>query len=153
MRDDAPADGSAFTEGSTEMDISKKICLVLMSGAVAAMTAGSSTSQETTSDPLSWHSGWFVKNMCYKDARTFARKALERHGFRAIYTPPNAVLGSNNTTIVEVSYAPAQTSYRPHDFANIHFTVTATSNSSSAAENGRNRVRESIVKTSYYDDC
>ncbi|MBF8189066.1 hypothetical protein ITP53_25690, partial [Nonomuraea sp. K274] len=48
------------------------------------------------------HSGWFAKEMCHRDARKFAASALNDNGYRTVYTPPNAVVGSNGSTIVEV---------------------------------------------------
>ncbi|MEV5500876.1 hypothetical protein AB0M50_36335 [Nonomuraea fuscirosea] len=131
-----------------------KACVALVA-TVSALVTGSAVSDDKRPNaaPLAWHSGWFVKTMCYKDARKFSQEALTYHGYRTAYTPPNAVLGSNGTTMVEVSYAPAQTSYNPAQFAKIHFTVTGISNSSSSAETARNRVRERIVKKSYYDTC
>ncbi|WP_049556283.1 hypothetical protein [Nonomuraea sp. SBT364] len=135
------------------MEIRKKACAALTATAIATLTAGGVVTETKSAAPLSWHSGWFVKEMCYKDARSFATSALNQHGYRTAYTPPNAVLGSNGTTMVEVSYAPAQTSYNPGSFSRIHFTVTAISNSSSSAEHARNRVRERIVNKRYFDHC
>ncbi|MEU6425482.1 hypothetical protein ABZ860_06245 [Microbispora sp. NPDC046973] len=103
--------------------------------------------------PLSAHWGYFTKNMCYKDAPGFARTALRGAGYKVVNNPPNAVLGSNGTTIVEVAFAPAQTSYNPRDFSTIHFNVTAISSDGNNAEYARNRVRESIVKQTYLDYC
>ncbi|MET7331754.1 hypothetical protein [Nonomuraea sp. NPDC005650] len=135
------------------MDILRKARLGAVLAAVAVAAVTSATTGEIAKAPMSWHSGWFVKNMCYKDARSFAKTALSRNGYNTVFTPPNAVLGSNGSTIVEVSYAPAQTSYNPGQFAKVHFTVTATSNDSKSAENARNRVRENIVRAQYIDTC
>ncbi|MBE3010911.1 hypothetical protein IL992_17185 [Microbispora sp. NEAU-D428] len=127
---------------------------IIPASAATASTASAATTATTTSAaPLAWHSGYFTKTMCYKDARSFAQGALRRYGYAVAYNPPNAVLGTDGTTTVEVSFAPAQTSYNPNTFAKINFTVTAISNSSSLAENARNRVRESIVKQVYFDYC
>ncbi|MFI7125798.1 hypothetical protein ACIBQ1_08895 [Nonomuraea sp. NPDC050153] len=120
--------------------------------AVATVTSAT-TEAATTRAALSWHTGWFVKTMCYKDTRSFTQTALSRNGFRTVATPPNAVLGSDDNTLVEVSYAPAQTSYQPNQFARVHFTVTAMSNNPSAAQVARNRVRENIQKQRYIDTC
>ncbi|WP_329429488.1 hypothetical protein OG339_12845 [Streptosporangium sp. NBC_01495] len=138
------------------MDILRKSRLGLMLAAIVvvfSVTIPATATATTINAPLSWHSGFFVKNICYEDARSFSQGALKRHGYRTVYNPPNAVLGSNGTTIVEVSYAPAQTSYRPGTIAKVHFTVTAVSNTSSLAEIARNRVRESIVRQGYFDYC
>ncbi|MFI6738884.1 hypothetical protein ACIBI9_38670 [Nonomuraea sp. NPDC050451] len=136
------------------MDIQRKarLCLVLAATAVATVTSAA-TEAATNKAALSWHSSWFVKTMCYKDTRSFAQNALSRNGFKTAATPPNAVLASDNSTVVEVSYAPAQTSYHPNQFARVQFTVTAMSNDSNAARTARNRVRENIQKQRYIDTC
>ena len=148
-------------------DITRKIRLGLTFAAIAAVssaitpasaaTAGTAatttTATTTAAAPLAWHSGYFTKKMCYKDARSFSQYALRKYGYTIAYNPPNAVLGTNGTTTVEVSFAPAQTSYKLNTFSNVYFTVTAISNDSSLAENARNRVRESIVKQVYFDYC
>ncbi|MEV4580223.1 hypothetical protein AB0K16_43950 [Nonomuraea jabiensis] len=136
------------------MDIQRKarLGLVLAATAVATVTSAA-TEAATTRAALSWHSGWFVKTMCYKDTRSFAQSALGRNGYKTVATPPNAVLGSDDSTLVEVSYAPAQTSYHPNQFARVHFTVTAMSNDSGAARAARDRVRENIQKQRYIDTC
>ncbi|WP_188194744.1 hypothetical protein [Nonomuraea sp. SYSU D8015] len=126
---------------------------LLLAALAVVCTALVPATRASAQAPLSWHSGWFVKSICYSDARQIASSALNRHGYRTVYTPPNAVVGSNGSTIVEVSYAPAQTSYSPNDFSRVYFTVTGTSNVSSAAELGRNRVRQSIVAQRYFDTC
>jgi hypothetical protein len=126
---------------------------VLLAALAVMCTALVPATRASAQAPLSWHSGWFVKTICYRDAREIASSALDRHGYRTVYTPPNAVVGSNGSTIVEVSYAPAQTSYSPNAFSKVHFTVTAMSNVSSSAELGRNRVRQTIVAQRYFDTC
>ncbi|GGL16631.1 hypothetical protein Sme01_36700 [Sphaerisporangium melleum] len=135
-----------------QLSLRPRLRLVLAALAVAgaALVPAATASAQA---PLLWHAGWFVKNMCYKDARSFASSALNNNGYRTAYTPPNAVVGSNGSTIVEVSYAPAQTSYSPAKFSKIYFTVTATSNVSSSAETARNKVRQSIVNMTYIDYC
>jgi hypothetical protein len=150
------------------MDILRKSRLWLMLAAVAVVfsaiipataatataTAATTTATTTTAAPLIWHSGSFVKRLCYNSARSFAQSALKRNGFRVEFNPPNAVVGSNGSTIVEVSYAPA-TNYNSSNQVDVQFVVTGVSNTSSLAENGRNSVRASIVnqKAIYFDTC
>ncbi|MEN3538082.1 hypothetical protein AAH991_23405 [Microbispora sp. ZYX-F-249] len=128
---------------------------VIPASAATASTATTATTATATTSTasLAWHSGYFTKNMCYKDARSFAQSALRGRGYTVVYNPANAVLGTNGTTAVEVSFAPAQTSYNPGTFSKVNFTVTAISNTSSLAETARNSVRESIVKQVYFDYC
>ncbi|WP_214317388.1 hypothetical protein [Nonomuraea sediminis] len=145
------------------MNIRQRSHLTLVFAAITAVVSASAatniatatTSTTTNSATLAWHAGYFAKNMCPKDARSFAKRALENNSFVAIYTTPNAVLGRSGdwTTMVEVSYTPAQTNYSPNQISPVYFTVTGTSADSSSAESGRNRVRESIVKQRYFDTC
>ncbi|MCC5581127.1 hypothetical protein IMZ11_36510 [Microtetraspora sp. AC03309] len=141
----------------TRLGLAFAAIAVASSAIIPASAATASTAATTTTTmsaaPLAWHSGYFTKSICYKDARSFAQSALRRYGYAIAYNPPNAVLGTDGTTTVEVSFAPAQTSYNPNTFSKVNFTVTAISNTSSLAENARNRVRENIVKQVYFDYC
>ncbi|WP_214414048.1 hypothetical protein [Sphaerisporangium fuscum] len=136
-----------------KLSVPPRLRLLLAASAVACAALVPAAATASAQAPLVWHSGWFVKSMCYQDARQFSSSALTRNGFRTEYTPPNAVVGGNGSTIVVVSYAPAQTSYSPSSFSKVYFTVTATSNVSSSAELARNRVRQSIVGQTYFDGC
>ncbi|MGW5263927.1 hypothetical protein ACWEQG_23400 [Microbispora sp. NPDC004025] len=145
----------------TRLSLSFAAIAVASSAIIPASAATASTATATTATAtattstasLAWHSGYFTKSMCYKDARSFAQSALRGRGYTVVYNPVNAVLGTNGTTAVEVSFAPAQTSYNPNTFSKVNFTVTAISNTSSLAETARNSVRESIVKQVYFDYC
>ncbi|MBF8194473.1 hypothetical protein ITP53_54240 [Nonomuraea sp. K274] len=127
--------------------------MLLLAALALTCTALVPATSASAQAPLIWHAGWFAKTMCYQDAREFATSALTRYGYRKVYSPPNAVVGSNGSTIVEVSFAPAQTSWSPSKFSKVYFTVTATSNVSRSAELGRNNVRSMIVAQRYFDTC
>jgi hypothetical protein len=98
------------------------------------------------------HWGWFVKDEAWNYSYQLASDALSQNGFRQFqdgrWNVGNAlggVIGGNNNTIVQVSYAPED------NFRKIAYQVTAFSDDSDQAAAARSKVRQAIVNSHRID--